>query len=169
VVVLASNESSVLRAARVLRGQEPSHARAGTALVLAPARGSFLYVAARSLPHIKDTPASRVLELSQGIQIDLGEAGGFLRAHLGLTAASPQDAFDIGSLVSGMISLARLAGSELGEAVELLSGLRTTTLGSQVQLDFEFEVARLLEILEELNGGFGHDEGDEALDGPAIK
>ncbi|NOT31816.1 MAG: hypothetical protein HOP15_15330 [Planctomycetes bacterium] len=158
VVVLSSSQDSALHAARVLRGEDPSHAKAGTALTLAPARGSFLYVATSSIPHIQDTPASRVFGLAQGIQVDLGEAGGFLRAHMGITTASPKDAYDISNVLNGLISLARLAGNELGEALEILTGIRLDTRGSEVLFDFEFEVERLLELVQSLDGfeGLGH-------------
>jgi hypothetical protein len=148
VVVLAGNKAGALRAARVLRGQDPSHASAGSPLTLAPASGSFLYVAAIGLEAF--TPASQVFGLAQGIQVDLGEAGGFLRAHMGLTTRSAQEAFDVSNLINGAVSLARLTGGGLGEVLELLTGVRLSTLGSEVRFDFEFEVSRLLEILEGL-------------------
>lgn len=162
VVVLSSSQDSALHAARVLRGEDPSHAKAGTALTLAPARGSFLYVAASSIPHIQDTPASRVFGLAQGIQVDLGEAGGLLRAHMGITTASPKDAYDIRNVLNGLISLARLAGAELGEALEILTGIRLDTRGSEVLFDFEFEVERLLEIVQSLEGLGGFSEPAKA-------
>lgn len=152
VVVLASNETSALHAARVLRGEVPSHAANPSLLTLAPTPGSFLYLAAKSLPHIEDTPASQVFGLAQGIQLDLGEAGGFLRAHMGVITGSPKDALDISNVANGLISLAHLAGGEMGELMEILTGLRMNTRGSEVQVDFEFEVARLMEILEALEG-----------------
>lgn len=153
VVVLAGDEPSAVHAARVLRGQDPSHASAGSLLTLAPARGSYLYVAAKDIPHIEDTPASQVFGLAQGIQIDLGEAGGYLRMHMGVATASPDDAVNISGVVNGLISLARLAGGELGEEVlELLTGVRLSTHGNQFAFDFEFEVARLIEIARSLEG-----------------
>lgn len=160
VVVLASNETSAVRAARVLRGDDLSHAKGGTLLTLAPSRGSFLYVAASSLPGLEEfTPASPIIGLAQGIQLDLAEAGGYLRAHMGVTTSSPEDALNISNVANGLISLARLAGAELGEALELLTGIRLSTHGSEVTLDFEFEVERLLEILATLDQG-----DDEAAD-----
>jgi hypothetical protein len=161
VVALASGLASALRAARVLRGDDPSHAVSGTLLTLAPAKGSFLYLAAAEIPHLDEiTPASQVIGLAQGIQLDLGEAGGFLRGHMGLTTGSPEDAFNIANVINGLVSLARLAGQELGEALELLTGLRINTHRSEVTLDFEYDVARLFEILESV-GGFRMDGGDE--------
>jgi hypothetical protein len=159
VVVVAGDEESAVHAARVLRGEDPSHASAGTLLTLAPARGSFLYVAAAEIPHLHDlTPASQVFGLAQGIQVDLGEAGGFLRAHMGVTTGSAEDALNISNVLNGLVSLARLAGNELGELLELLTGIRLATRGSEVLFDFEFGVDRLIEILEEL-----HDEEEQAI------
>ena len=149
-----------MRSARVLRGEDPSHAKAGVGLALAPQRGSFLYVAASEIPHLdEDLPASHVFGLAQGIQVDLGEAGGLLRGHMGVHTASAQDAFDVSNVLNGFVSMARLAGSELGEALELLTGLKIATRASEVTLDFEFDVARLFEIMEGL-GGF-HDDDEE--------
>src|SRR5262245_55556254 len=54
VIVLAANQNSAVHAARVLRGEDPSHQKAGTLLSLSPARGSFLYFAAKHIPHIED-------------------------------------------------------------------------------------------------------------------
>jgi hypothetical protein len=153
VVVLAQNEASALRAARVLRGEDPSHAKAGVGLELAPQKGSFLYLAASEIPHLDEiTPASQVFGLAQGIHMDLGEAGGLLRGHMGVHTASAQAAFDVSNILNGLVSMARLAGQELGEALELLTGLRVATRASQVMVDFEFDVARLFEILEDLSG-----------------
>ena len=161
VVVLASNKASALRSARVLRGEAPNHANAGTLLSITPARGSFLYLAASEIPHLDEfAPASQVFGLAQGIQVDLGEAGGFLRGHMGLLTGSPEDALNISNVVNGLMSLVRLAGAEAGEALELLTGLRLNTRGSEVLVDFEFGVQRLMQILESLDDG--DEDGDEA-------
>lgn len=162
VVVLASNKESALRSARVLRGEAPSHATAGTLLSITPARGSFLYIAASEIPHLDEfTPASQVFGLAQGIQVDLGEAGGFLRAHMGLATESPEKASDISRFVDGMIALGSLAREELGSAVEFLRALRLNTRGSEVTIDFEFGVQRLVEILKSLDEDEDGDEADE--------
>ena len=164
VVVVSSNEQSAVHAARVLRGEDPSHASAGTMLTLAPARGSFLYMAAAEIPHLGELqPASQVFGLAQGIQVDFGEAGGYLRAHMGVTTASAEDALNISNVINGLISLARLAGSELGELLELLTGIRLNTRGSEVLFDFEFGVDRLIEILESVHADLDEDLDQENL------
>ena len=148
VVVLASNEQSAVRAARVLRGEDPNHSSAGTLLTLAPAKGSFMYFAATEIPHLDELkPASQVFGLAQGIQVDFGEAGGLLQAHMGMMTRSQKDAIDVSNVINGLISIARLAGDEMGDAIELLTGIRLSTRGTEVTLDFEFGVDRLIEIL----------------------
>jgi len=159
VVVLASKRSSALRAARVLRGEEISLAKSGTGLAVAPAAGSFLYMSAAGLPDLDEfAPASQVLGLAQGLQFDVGEAGGLLKAHLGIVAADTDKAFHLSNTLNGLISMAYLAGSELGEALELLTGMRVRSQGSNVSLDFEFELERLVEIFRALDGGDDDEE-----------
>lgn len=153
VVVLASKRDSAVRAARVLRGESPSLARAGTGLSVTPGEGSFLYLAASDLSRMDEfAPASQVFGLAQGLQFDVGEAGGFLRAHVGVTTKNADDAFEIANVVNGFVSLARLAGREAGEALELLTGLKVQNRGATVSVDFEYELERLVELLGSLAG-----------------
>ena len=164
VVVLANNKASAVRAARVLRGELPNHAQSGSLLTIAPAPGSFLYVAAKGLPELADTPASPVFGLAQGIQVDLGEAGGLLRAHMGVTTESPEKAGDLSRFIDGMLALGSLARDQIGAAVDVLRALRLNTRGSEVTVDFEFGVRRLMDILASLD-----DDDDADADAPAGK
>jgi hypothetical protein len=165
VVVLASQRESAVRAARVLRGELPSLAKSGTGLTVAPAEGSFLYMSASDLSEMDEfAPASQVFGLAQGLQFDVGEAGGFLRAHVGVTTKNADDAFELANVVNGFVSLARLAGREAGEALELLTGLKVQSRGTNVTLDFEYELERLVELLGELDGDDDEPERVEPVD-----
>jgi len=165
VVLIASNKESALRGARVLRGEEPSHAVGGAPLLIAPDPGSFLYVSAANIPHLSEfSPASQVFGLAQGIQVDLGEAGGFLRAHLALLTSLPEQARQISDVVRGLVSLGGLAltGEPTAEPVlELLRSLRISTRGNEVAVDFEYSVRELIEILRSVDSD-DDDEADEA-------
>jgi len=162
VAVLASNKESALRAARVLRGEQPNHAAGGSLLTLNPAPGSFLYLAAANISQLDEfSPASQVFGLAQGIQVDLGEAGGFLQAHMGVATDSPENARNVSDVVQGLIALGSLAGGELGPALELLRAVRLNTRGSLVTVDFSFGVQRLIEILETVHDGDEGDDGEE--------
>src|SRR5262249_48071242 len=123
------------------------------------AAGSFLYVAAAHLPNIAEhTPASQFFGLAQGIQVDLGEAGGFLRAHMGLTTQSPDTASQLARMVDGLIAFGSLMSDKLGSAVELLRALRLDSHDSEVTVDFDIAVQRLMQILTSLGD---EDHGDE--------
>ncbi len=148
VTAVASKPESAVQAARVLRGEERSHASGG-ALQIAPVPGSFLYVAASTIPGLDDfTPASHVFGLAQGIQVDLGEAGGLLRAHLGVVTASVENARNIVDVVRGLVALGSLAGAEAEPVVEFLRGVRVQDRGPEVLVDVEIEVGRLRELIE---------------------
>jgi len=164
LVVAAKNRASALRAARVLRGEEPNHL-AGGALLVNPAPGSFLYVSASDVEKLAEfTPASQVFGLAQGIQVDLGEAGGFLRAHLSVLTEMPEKARQIADVVQGLVSLGglALAGQELEPALEVLRALRINTKGSEVSVDFEFGVRRLVDIVTQLSELEDSEDEDEA-------
>ena len=67
------------------------------------------------------------------------------------------------------MSLVRLAGAEAGEALELLTGLRLNTRGSEVLVDFEFGVQRLMQILQSLDDGDGDEDEAEEPDEVEVK
>jgi hypothetical protein len=153
VAVVASSAEHAARGARVLRGEEENHGSGGGPLSIQPAPGSFLYLAASTLPGLEEfTPASRVYGLAQGIQVDLGEAGGFLHGRVAVSTGSPEDARNVADVVQGLRALASLAaheGPKLESLHELLGAVGIETRGNDVVLGIEFEVARLVELLGE--------------------
>jgi hypothetical protein len=165
-VVVASSKEKAMAAARVLRGQTPNHLSGGGKLQLTPAPGSFLYVSTGQLPDFMggdDSPASHVLGLAQGIQVDLGEAGGFLTAHLALLTEMPERAREVANIVQGFVSLGTLAlRGEAEELMELLRELRVSSTGNEVAIDFRYASRRLVEILKSVeSGSHGHYDEDE--------
>jgi hypothetical protein len=146
IVLIASNKESALRGARVLRGEEPSHAVGGAPLLIAPDKGSFLYVSAANIPHLSEF------------------SPGFLRAHLAVLTQLPEQAAQISDVVRGLVSLGGLALS--GEpmaapALEILRALRISTRGSEVSVDFEYSVRELIDILRSLDEAADDDEAEE--------
>jgi len=162
LVVLSSNKDCALRAARVLRGEQPNQTSGAAVLEVNPNPGSFLYFAAANLAQLDEfSPASEVFGLAQGIQVDLGEAGGFLNAHMSVLTDSPENARNISDVAQGLIALGSLAGSELGPVLELLRALRINISGSLVRVDFSFGVRRLVEILQFIDDESHEDHGDD--------
>lgn len=159
-LVVASSKEKAVAAARVLRGQTPNHLSGGGKLQLTPASGSYLYVSTGQLPDfIHDTPASQVFGLAQGIQVDLGEAGGFLTAHLAILTEVPERAREVADVLQGLVAMGTLAlRGEAEELMELLRELRVSSAGNQVAIDFRFASRRLVEILESIDEDSDDDE-----------
>jgi len=176
VIVLAESLEETASAARVVRGEEPNLRDVeGKSMQVAPVAGSFLFVAAsEGVPGMEDfQPTSQVFGLAQGLQLDLGEAGGSIFAHLGISTGDADSARDVVDLVQALITITRLTGlGEVPEINELLYALRVSARGGTVSVDFEYPVEELAEVLEDAVGGAGgqHDDDmdhDEDHDGPS--
>jgi len=159
LVVASSSSEAVLRGARVVRGEAPNLAQAKEpALRPSHVEGSFFSVVATELAAVRDfEPASRVFGLAQGIQFDLGEAGGSFFAHLGVATDSVENARKIAQISQGLLALASLVGGD-GlplEVQELLYGIQVNSRGNTVSVDFEYSVealARILSMVAEESG-----------------
>ena len=169
LVVVAANPEDAVRAARVVRGEEESLANVREpALRVQPAPGSFLYVSAVEIPGLgaEFTPASQVFGLAQGIQLDLGEAGGYLQAHVRVVTESPEQAQSVAAVINGVIGLGNLASLELGEASEMvqevLRSLRVNAVDSEVTLDFQYSVSALLSTIQALEAFEEATESEES-------
>ena len=172
LVVLSESVEQTIRAARVVRGDAASLADdAGAALRAKPAPGSFLYVeVAGGLPGMHEfEPASQVFGLAQGIQFDVGEAGGSLFIHAALATGSNENAMDVADMVDGLLALARIALRAEDwaprEATNLLRALRVNARGNMVTIDFEYDVRALLETLKSLDEGDDYEDYEEDFKG----
>lgn len=162
VLVVAEDRETVLAGARVVLGEADSLADApDSKLHLEPVEGSFLSLATSGvLPGMNEfEPASQVLGLAQGVQFDLGEAGGSLFAHLSLDTGSVETARDVSDMVTGLLAMARLAtqtNEEVPhEAQELLRALAVRSRGGVVSVDFEYATESLLGLLQALEENDG--------------
>ncbi len=167
-VVLAESHERLLRAARVVRGESPSLAGArNTRLEARPSPGSFLFGAlVGGLPRASGfEPASHILGLAQGIQFDLGEAGGSLFMHLAISSESAETAKDLADAVNGILAMLRIAvGSqpEMPAGVnELMRALRVAQVENAVTLDFQYSTSGLLELLRSLEALESCDDEDD--------
>ncbi len=167
-VVLADSSERLLRAARVVRGESPNLAGArNTQLQALPSPGSFFFGAlVGGLPGASEfEPASHILGLAQGIQFDLGEAGGSLFMHLAITSASAETARDVTDAVNGVLAILRMAvGSqpEMPAGVnELMRALRVGQVENVVTLDFQYSTSGLLELMRSLEALESCDEDEE--------
>ncbi len=167
-IVVAENSDRVLRAAHVVRGESPNLASTrGVAFQARPRPGSFFFGA--SLGGLPKTggfqPASQIFGLAQGIQFDLGEAGGSFFVHAAISTADAELARKVRDSVAGVVAMGQLLiGSqpEVPQGVrDLLDAIRVTQSDTLVDLDFEYATAGLLDLLKSLEA-FDEDESDES-------
>ncbi len=144
-------------AIRTVRGQGTSLASAmDPSLAARPRASSFLFVAtADGIDHLRGVkPASQVARLAQGIVFDLGEERNALVGSLALTAATPEDANNMGSVLQGAVALANLAGADEPEAkpfLEMLGQMDFRTSDRTVTVSFAYEVDMLLGLVEQMS------------------
>ena len=156
VLVLSDSPERVIDGARVLAGERESLADVrAPRLDVRPNRGSFLYVAAADLPSLHDIePASQLFGLAQGIQFDLGEAGGLLFAQLAVVTESDEDARNLADMGQGLIAMARLVASGQAEipdvAIDTLDSIQINRRGNEISVGFELDVRRVMDELEAL-------------------
>ncbi len=159
ILVVGEDADTVVQGARVVLGEAPSLADDPSAkLSPSSVEGSFLSVSALDvLPGMDEfEPASQVLGLAQGVQFDLGEAGGSLFAHLSLDTGSVETARDVSDMVTGLLAMARLAAQANEEVPEelrqLMHSLTVRSRGGVVSVDFEYDTSALIGLLESLDG-----------------
>ncbi|MEW6072006.1 MAG: hypothetical protein AB1726_05325 [Planctomycetota bacterium] len=145
----------LLRAVRVLRGRDPSLARAGEApLPSTPREGSFLFLSATGqLPGLDEIgPESVMLGHAKSIALELGEANGVLDARLSVTVKSEEMARNASEVIQGLAALGRLAvgaGEEdMKPLADLLDRLRFGRSGDVVTVGLSFETKALLGLAQ---------------------
>ena len=114
------------------------------------------------------SPASQVFGLAQGIQLDLGEAGGLLQVRASVVTRTPEEAQSVAAVIYGVIGLGHLASGEFGEAAELVQGmlrsLRVNAIDNEVTLDFQYSVSSLLSTIQAIEQATEDEELDEDAD-----
>ena len=152
VLVVAGDAARVVRAARIVRGESPSHAKAEVPRIqLQPQKGSFLYVAAGGLSGLDGfAPTSEVFSLTRGMTLDVGEQAGSLTAHMRAVTGSPEDATNVADVLRGLKAMASLLAGESPELAEFARAVTVESRGSEVFLDFRFPLMDLIDHLETL-------------------
>jgi len=156
MLLVAGNPDVLVASARVLKGEGVSLAGTPTPRVTAvPTEGSFVFfAAAEGIPGIHEIEqASQVAALAQGLVADMGEVGGELFFRVNVHTADVDSALNLGDVCDGLVALAKLAMNTDDlppEVGSLIGALQVETRGSDVLIEFRYDVARLLEAFEEL-------------------
>ena len=150
VVVLSDTEANTIEAARIVRGDLPNHKSGNGGLPITPQTGSFFYLSTASIPGIDDLPpASRIAGLTKNIHIDIGETQGNLGISVSAVADSPEDAVQASKMIEGFKALGYFAAQELG-ITNMLEAIQVNTRGSQILIDFSYNVQALVDEIQEL-------------------
>lgn len=157
VVALSDDRANLMHAARVLRGDLPNLSRASNPRVTAsPRPGSYLFVAAADLSGLSGVePVSAVAGMADRLAIDVGEHEGLLYARVAVDTVSGEDATKIADIVRGGIALIQVAAGMSGDDVppaarNLIQALRVQERGTEVLLEFEYDIGRLIQDVKSL-------------------
>ena len=157
LVLVSEDLSELVGGIMAVRGERESLAPNGGKLASRPADGSIFYVAAaEGLPGLdRIEPASAIAGLVRGIKLDVGEAGGVLRANASVTTAQSEDANELSSIIQGGIALARMASRHADApppVSNILAGLSTSRSGNEISATFQYDVEQLFAEMQALSG-----------------
>lgn len=158
IVVASDSAEEVVATLAVLRGDARSLADERTpALKGKPRPGAFVFVevgeAMKELTgHI---PNSKLAGLAKHLVFQIGESRGRIFVEAAVDTDDGQAAENLGNVLNGLLSLARLIGAGGGEdippfALELLDDIRVQVAGTQVRLTIEVDGRALVEHLKDL-------------------
>lgn len=157
LVIFSDDEERLLGALDVVIDRRPDlEAREDARIQVRPRQGSILFVAGVEGigEWIKEHTHSDVANLARAFSLDVGENAGRVHAAVKLETETPEDAVNVTSVLQGILALAPLVsdGSEEGRMlVELSQAVRLRTSSSLVEIDFEFETQRLVDLAGKLH------------------
>jgi hypothetical protein len=156
IVVLAESEEVLLRAIKVIDNRAPGLS-AGRSSILdgGPDRGSIVFVACGDIEALGGVePASKILRLSDGVTIDIGEVQGHTYGEATVSATSPESATSIAEVVKGMIALGQLFAAEEQEArplADLANAIDVAVHDQKITVRINFDAEQLVRILGALD------------------
>jgi hypothetical protein len=156
-LVLVTNDTTLLGSGlATLTGHGASLADGAKGLLASvPQPGAILFAASsQSLAELGDVdPSSSVARLVQGAVLQFGEQSGTVFGNLSLLTEQPQDALRLLQVLQGLTALAGLIGEEgHGQSVQrLVSGLSFQAAGSQLYVEFRYDLQSLVQELRTLH------------------
>ena len=159
-LVLVTNDTALLgNGLAALSSKSASLAGSGQGVMSArPQAGAVLFAASsQPLSQMGDIDASSsVARLVQGAVVQIGEQAGAVFASVSLLTDKPQDAMRLQQVLQGFTALAGLVGesAEQGAALQrLVSGLTFQSNGSQLFVEFRYDLGALMHELKSLEHG----------------
>lgn len=156
-LILVSNDTQLLgKGLAVLTSGGASLASSPHAVMRASAQSGAILFAASAEPLTKlgeIDASSSVAQLVQGAVIQLGETGGAVFGNVSLVTEKPEDSLRLSQVLQGLTALASLAAenAEQAQALQrLVSGLRFQANGSQLFVEFRYDLASLMQEIKQL-------------------
>jgi hypothetical protein len=146
IVLMADKIETLKWAVDVMDGTKP----AGSSLVKAPAKGTFLNAAAE-LGRSDDPNIAHVLSATEASTASVGETDGKLHVAVHVTTQTPAQALQIKKILEGLAAFGELATRELPAATEVIKQFNVTAEGNKVQATLEHDSKTLLETLQEID------------------
>lgn len=169
IVVVSSDKHALQAALKVIEGRAPSLS-VGKSPFLAsrPGKSSIIFAAVGKVGALHGIePASRILQLSDGLTVDIGEAEGEVRAEATVSATTRENAENISRVLDGAIGLALLAAQDnpqLGRLTDLARSLSVTTRDQKIAIALHCPARLLLDDLEKLQDIDDQDDQDDQDD-----
>jgi hypothetical protein len=157
--ILISNDTGLLGRGLAVLNSGAANLSSSPHAVLrtAPEAGAIVFAAsAEPLSRLGEMDAdSSVARLVQGAVLQLGEHGGALFGNVALLTEKPEDALRLSQVLQGLTALASLASESVEQAQamqRLVQGLTFQATGSQLFVEFRYDLAALLREVRELSG-----------------
>jgi hypothetical protein len=157
LVIFSDDEERLLGALDVVIDRRADlDARKDARIQVRPRAGSILFVAGVEGigEWIQEHTHSDVANLARAFSLDVGEHAGRVHAAVKLETETPEDAVNVTAVLQGILALAPLVseGSEQGRMlVDLAQAVRLRTSSGLVEIDFEYETQRLVDMVHQLH------------------
>lgn len=158
-LILVSNDTGLLgRGLAVLNSGAPNLTNSPHAVLRTQSEpGAIVFAAsAEPLTRLGEVDAdSTVARLVQGAVLQMGEQSGALFGNVALVTEKPEDALRLSQVLQGLTALASLASETVEQAQamqRLVNGLSFQATGSQLFVEFRYDLASLLREIQEIAG-----------------
>ena len=115
--------------------------------------GTVAFIATNAVADVPmDRKASKVIGEAKSFKVRVGEVGKEAFLQMSLDTGDQEKAKSVMNIGQGLLAIGQLASGEDEELAELMrvaSGLRLTTSGSNVLVDFEYDANEIVKFLRE--------------------
>lgn len=168
-IVLTNDIDRLAHAIRVIEGDRDNVTKKHPDMK-SPRKGTILIAHAAGVPWLTedDNPASRIIEMSEDISVQIGEYQNEAFAQVRFTVPDEDNVRNIKQIIEGVLALGRMVASsdpdsEIAPFADFLDGIKIRSEDGSIQLSCAFAADALLEVIGKAMQE-AHDEDDEDED-----